>query len=135
MDRVVSVAINGVTYTLNYSVSVMFDVNEKYGGVQKALDALSQVGKAGFADLQWFLLRLAEEGELARREEGYEPAPFLKAADISMRKMKPMEFADLREAVKNAITLGFMRELPSDGDEEVDVGLQELDEKKTKAGA
>ncbi len=132
MDRVVNVRIKDTPYTLNYSVAVMFDMADKFGDIQKALDALAQGGKEGFDVLQWFLLKLSEDGELARREEGYEPSPFLKETDISPR-MKPLEYEELKGAVVAAITMGYQREVQAD-DEEIDVGLQELNEKKTKAG-
>lgn len=133
MDRVVQVTIKGRLYTLNYSVAVMFDMADKYGDIQKALDALAQSDREGFDTLQWFLLKLSEDGELTRREEGYDPAPFLKAADISPR-MKPLEYEELKGAVVDAITMGYHREVEADS-EEIDVGLQELNEKKEKAGA
>lgn len=132
MDRVVNVRIKDTLYTLNYSVAVMFDTADKYGDIQKALDALAQDGRDGFDTLRWFLLKLSEDGELARREEGYEPSPFLKEADISPR-MKPLEYEELKGAVVAAVTMGYQREVQAD-DEEIDVGLQELNEKKTKAG-
>lgn len=133
MDRVVQVVIKENAYTLNYSVAVMFNMTDKFGTIQKALDALAQGGKAGFEALQWFLLKLAEDGELARREMGYESAAFLQIEDISPR-MKPLEYEELKGAVVAAITMGYQREVEED-DGEIDLGLQELNEKKAKTGA
>lgn len=131
MDRIVDVQIKGNTYTLNYSVEVMFDVADKFGNIQDALTALERNDKEGFDALVWFLLKMAADGELARRDAGYDPRPFLERADISMR-MKPLEFEELKGAVVQAITYGYRREVEGE-EQEIDVGLQELNEKKTKA--
>ena len=71
---------------------------------------------------------LSEQGELARRALGYDHAPMVDAAAISAT-LSPKEAADLKLAVSAAISLGFGREI-SDEDDEVDLGLAELNEQK-----
>ena len=133
MDRVVITKIAGADRTLNYSVEVMFDMADKYGTIQKALDLLTQNSREGFDALRWFAVRMSNDGELCRREAGHSRLPMLKEGDISPR-MKPLDYETLKGAVVDAITLGYKREVENT-DEEVDLGLLELREKKTKAGA
>ncbi len=131
MNRTVSAVINGKEKTLNYSMEVMFGAIEKFGGASKALEAVQDPGKEGFEAVKWFAVQLANDGELLRREQGCEPEELLKEKDVSPR-MHPLEYSELREAVLEAITLGYRRDVESH--EEIDLGLAELNEKKTKPG-
>jgi len=130
MDRTITAKIADEERPLNYSVEVMFDMSEKFGDIKAALDTLEQNNKAGFEALRWFAIRMANDGELCRRECGYDPLPMLKESDISLR-MSPLDYGILKAAVVDAIVLGYRRECEG---EEVDVGLQELESKKAKAG-
>ena len=77
--RNVTVTIAGAELTLHYSMDVLFDVNEKFGSLDGALNALQEPGREGFEALLWMARRLAKEGELLRRERG-EPARDLPAS-------------------------------------------------------
>lgn len=132
MDRLVEVVIRGETRYLNYSVEVMFRVIEKYGSAQKMLEALLTPNTEAFETVRWLAVLMANDGELCRREAGYEKKPMLSAKDISPR-MKPWEYEEIHVAVTKAVNLGYQREV-DDVDTEIDLGLEELNEKKGKAG-
>ncbi len=116
---------------MNYSIEVMFDVSEKYGNIKDALSILGKNDREGFEALRWFAVKMANDGELVRREQGYDKLPMLTEKDVTLR-MAPLDYEALKSAVVEAITRGYTRET-ADPDEEVDVGLSELNEKKTKA--
>lgn len=133
MDRTVTTTIAGVERQLCYSVSVMFDMADKYGNIQKALDIIQESNQEAFDAVRWFAVKMANEAELCRREAGYDYLPMITEKDVS-KYMSPIEFADLREAVVNAISAGYRREVDGNGNEERDLGLEELNAKKTMAG-
>ena len=131
MDRMVPVKIGGQDYFFNFSIEVMFEMIERWGGVQAALDALGEESVSGFEAVKWWSVRLARDGELCRRDAGYDHGRMISENDISMR-MSPLDFAELKNAVVTAITRGYKRETEST--EEVDLGLEELRQKKDLAG-
>lgn len=132
MDRLVEVVIRGETRYLNYSIEVMFRVIEKYGSAQKMLEALLTPGVEAFETVRWLAALMANDGELCRREAGFEKNPMLSVKDISPR-MKPWEYERLHKAVSEAVSLGYQREVEDD-DTEIDLGLEELNKKKETAG-
>lgn len=131
MDHMVLATINGEDRWLNFSVAVMFDMNDRYGNLEKALNALEGNGKDGFEAVRWFAIQMANDAELCRRDQGYDPHPMLSEADISIR-MQPLAYAMLKSAIVEAITQGFQRETSTKG--EIDLGLEELRAKKAEAG-
>lgn len=133
MDRMVTANIAGTERSLNYSVAVMFDMTEKFGTIQAALDAVQKDGKESFETVRWFAVMMANDGELCRREAGYDPQPLVKESDISLH-MSPYDFESLRAAVVDAIGAGYRRET-EDEETERDLGLEELNAKKIVAGA
>lgn len=132
MDRMIKTLINGEERDLNYSIEVMFKMTDKFKDVQNALEAINDNNKKGFEAVRWFAVEMANDAELCRKEAGYEPRKMLKESDISAR-MKPLEFVQLRENVVAAIVAGYVRE-EKDEDEETDLGLMELQSKKTETG-
>lgn len=128
MDKMIPVVIAGRERLLNYSIEVMFDVNEKFGSVNTLLDLMQQNTRDGFEATKWLVLRMANDGELCRRAEGYDAVPMLTNDDISTR-IRPIDFAELVEAATDAVRLGYQRE-NQDEDQEVDIGLEELNAKK-----
>ena len=48
---------------------------------------------------------------------------------------QPYEIVPLKRAIANAIKLGYGREITAPGDDEVDEGLEELNQKKTRFAA
>ena len=132
MDKMRTVGIKGELRWLNYSMDVMFDMQDKFGNIQKALDIIDQRDREAFEAVRWFLVRMANDGELCRREFGYDPLPMLEEKDITPQ-MRPLDYALLVEAVVDAIQLGYKREIDNQN-EEIDLGLEELRAKKTTAG-
>lgn len=131
MDNMITAVINGEERPLNYSIEIMFKVNEKFGGVNQALTAIEGDTLDSFQNVRWFAVELANDGELCRRRAGYDPRAMLTIDDISLR-MPPIEYVILKNAVVNAIVAGYKREINSN--EEVDLGLAELHEKKAPVG-
>lgn len=128
MDRMTKITINGIERCLNFSIEIMFDVNDKFGGVQSLLDVLTKKDREAIAAVRWCAVRLINDGELCRRESGYDPLPMMNEKDISAR-MNPADFETVRAAVVAAITAGFKREVTAEN-EERDLGLEELNAKK-----
>ena len=134
MDKMVLAEINGRQYPLHYSVDVMFEALDRFKDINTALDVISGDGIAAFEATQWLAVKLANDGELCRREAGYEPVAMLQASDITTR-MTPIAFAALKSAVVDAILVGYGREVSDETGQERDLGLEELEAKKTMAGA
>ncbi len=132
MDNTIIATINGEERVLNYSVEIMFKVNEKFGGVNQALDAIRPDTKEAFDAVKWFAVELVNDGELCRRAAGYDKKDMLKPEDISLR-MAPLDYILLKEKVIKAIYAGYQRE--TENKDEIDLGLAELNEKKALAGA
>lgn len=132
MDRMITAHINGEDRQLNYSIEVMFAMTDKYGNITKALDIIQSGGKDGFEAVRWFAVQMANDAELARRESGLAPKPML-TLDAITSHIRPIDFEILTAGVVEAISLGYKREVIPE-DEEVDLGLAELQAKKTMAG-
>lgn len=132
MDHMITAIIDGKERPLNYSVEIMFKVNEKFGGVNQALDVINSETKEGLDSLRWLAIELANDGELCRREKGLDHLPFLTPKDLSAR-MSPISYILLRGRVMDAIRAGYKRE--TENEDEIDLGLAELNEKKAPAGA
>lgn len=131
MDRMVKTTINGEVYLLNFSIEVMFLMNEKFGNLDKALDILAQDDKEGFETVRWFAVNMANDGELCRRATGFSHRQMLGIDDISMR-ISPMELNLLRADITAAIVKGYNRENKEEVEQEVDLGLAELESKKAE---
>ena len=132
MDRMITTTIDGEARDLNYSIEVMFKMTEKYGSITTALDIIEKGGTEGFEAVRWFAIQMVNDAELCRRAAGYDPKPMLKEDSITMH-IRPIDFEYLTANVVDAISLGYKRETKPD--EEVDLGLAELNAKKVGAGA
>ena len=128
----VMAVINGEERPLNYSVEIMFKVNEKFGGVNQALSAIEDDSRECVENVRWFAVELANDGELCRRAVGLDHRKMLTMDDFTMR-MAPVDYFHLKDCVLKAIAAGYKKEIKND--EEVDLGLAELNEKKAPAGA
>lgn len=133
MDRIVQTKFGDQDVYLNYSIEVMFEVIEKYGDVKQALTLIGQDNKEGFAVTRHIGLMMARDGELCRRAAGHDPQPIIGVAEICER-ISPYDYAQFRDAVVEAIVAGYNRENKEDASD-VDVGLQQLNQKKTDGAA
>lgn len=131
MDRMIKCKINGQERYLNYSIEVMFDAIDKFGTASDMLQKIGEETREGFEALRWMIVHLVNDAELSRREQGYDPLPMLQENDISAR-MLPLDYKELQSAVIEAIAYGYNREVENP-EEETDLGLAELNQKKTKA--
>ncbi len=133
MDDPIILRFKGEDRPLWYSCEVMFDAVERFGNVAKMLDVLNRNTAEGFEAVRWLAVKLINDGELCRREEGYDKLPMVKEKELSLR-MRPADFEMIRAGVIGAITKGYRRELTAE-EKERDLGLEELESKKAEAGA
>lgn len=113
---------------LAFTVEAMFQIEERFGGAEKLVEAMRADGRESCTAACGAAAILAEQGELARRSLGYEPQPITPEADILV-SMTPSDMAALKLAIPAAMTLGFGREVEQE-DDEVDLGLAELNAQK-----
>lgn len=123
----------GEEIPLNYSIEVMFGAEEKFGGITNAMETIGNGGIEGFEALRWLFVRMANDGELCRREAGREPRPLLEEKDVSPR-MSPKLFAELQRAVTEAVRRGYETEIANSKGQFIDLGLLELERKNPEAG-
>lgn len=101
---------------------------EKYGDAEGLFKTLGARSRDEFEAVRWLTVKLANDGELCRRAQGLSPLPLLTEEEISPR-MRPIDYMELKNAVVAAVNLGYQRE-EDDADEELDVGLAEIRQKK-----
>ena len=128
MIRTETVYINGAQYTLNYGVEVMWAVEERFSNAAAAIQAAAKPGKEGFEAMRWLAVKMANNGELLRRQQGYDKQPMLAEKDVQPT-LAPGEFIPLLNAVVACIQKGYEQE-HDDPDQEYDLGLAEINEKK-----
>lgn len=127
--KAVKVTIAGTDYFLVLNGSAMFEFDDAFGGTSKYFDQSKGSGREAFGAVCKAVAILAEQGELARRALGYEAGLILTEETVRVCAT-PMETVTLRNAALKAITAGYGREVESD--EPVDLGLIELEQKKTR---
>lgn len=126
--KTVKIELAGRERYLCFTVEGMFQIEERFGGVQELTDTMRANSRTGFEAACGAAAILAEQGELCRRSMGYEPEPLCSAEDIAATTA-PSNLAQLKLAVVSAINLGYGREIKPEN-EEVDLGLAELNEQK-----
>lgn len=129
--KAAKMTVAGVTYFLVFDGEAMFTLRDIYGGTQLALEAIEPDTRAGFAETCAIAALLAERGELLRRRLGYDSGNIPEKDDF-LHAVRPFEIVELKHAIMTAITLGYGREVTSPGDNEIDEGLAELNQKKTR---
>lgn len=113
---------------MSFTVEAMFQIQEQFGGPTELVDAIRDNGREGFSAACRAAAILAEQGELARRSLGYDPEPVADEASIAA-SLSPSDATALKLAIPAAISLGFGREVAAE-DDEIDLGLAELNEQK-----
>ena len=121
--KAAKITVAGTTYFLVMDGEAMFTIRDIYGGTRE-----------GFLETCNAAAILAERGELVRRRLGYEPGRIPERDDFALLT-QPYEIVPLKRAIANAIKLGYGREITAPGDDEVDEGLEELNQKKTRFAA
>lgn len=125
--KAAKITVAGTTYFLVMDGEAMFTIRDIYGGTRLMLEKMEQDTREGFLETCNAAAILAERGELVRRRLGYEPE-----RDDFALLTQPYEIVPLKRAIANAIKLGYGREITAPGDDEVDEGLEELNQKKNK---
>lgn len=131
--KAVKIELAGRIRYLCFTVEAMFQIEEQFDGPGALTDALRDSGREGFSAACKAAAILAEQGELVRRSLGYDPEPMVDEAAIAAL-MAPSDIVALKLAILSAISLGFGREVV-DEDDEVDLGLAELNAQKKNRDA
>ena len=127
----VKIELAGATCYLCMNAAALFAIYDRYGTKGSVLDPIQTGDKAGFEATCWFLATLAEQGELVRRWQGLERGPIVPEQYFRVN-LKPLDVAGAKDAIREAITLGFSRE--EEREKRVrDLGLEELQKKTAKA--
>lgn len=128
MEKQINATLFDGDYFFMYTMSAMFDVNEKYGGEETLFNLLTAGGKEEFEAVLWMAYKLSESGELARRNFGYDHSKHLKEGDINAMGLSPASYTKLKEVVIMAINLGLNGEV--ENEKEIDLALVEINKKK-----
>lgn len=126
--KAAKITLAGQDYYLAFNGSAMFAFEDEFGGSSAYFEQSKAPGRAGFGAVCKAAAILAEQGELARRALGYDKGLFL--TEEAVAGATPADTILLRRAVMNAIMAGYGRAVESE--EDVDMGLAELEQKKTK---
>lgn len=111
-------------FSFVYNAEAHFKGVDKYpGGV---MDAMQKEGTEGFNALCWLLAEMSMQGELIRRDMGYDKGEVLKE-DYLRRNIKIRELNKAREIALGAIIQGLKGE--DKEDDEIDEVLMELQKK------
>lgn len=129
--KAAKVTVAGAAYYLVFDGEAMFTLRDIYGGTQLALEAIEPDTREGFAATCTIAAALAERGELLRRRLGYAPGTIPEKDDFLLM-VRPFEIVTLKRTIMTAIELGYGREVTSPGGDEIDEGLAELNQKKTR---
>lgn len=121
---------NGQIYHLCMNGAALFDIYEKFGTKGFVTDHIKGGGKKSFGATCWMLAKLAEQGELVRRYQGFDKGPFITEQQLRVL-LSPLDVPEAKRAIEAAVRLGFRREEDA-AKKETDLGLIEL-QKKTEA--
>lgn len=127
--KTVEFEFNGKTYYLCMNGAALFECYEKFGTKQDITSYITAPTKKGFNNTCWLLSVLSEQGTAVRRYLGL-PAPKPLTELECFILLKPIEVVNAKHQIVKAIALGFAQ--TEDGTEEVDLGLAELNQKKTE---
>lgn len=128
MDNTMSARFGDRVYPLNFSFDVKFRMEEKYGSLNAAMELIEGEGREAFEAVRWLFVAMARDGELCRRDAGYDPLPMLEETDVTER-MTPANFAGMREAVVESIRYGYETAVANSKGQFIDLGLAELEQK------
>ena len=124
--------LNGHTFYLCLNGQALFDAYDKFGYEAFITKSIEGTSKASFENACWLLSKLAEQGELVRRWQGLDRGP-IAPPEYFKAHLKPLDVAGAKDAIREAISLGFSRE--EEHERRVrDLGLEELQKKNGKSG-
>jgi len=128
----VDFSLGGQTYHLLLNAAALFDAYDHFGEKGDLLERLSGTSKESFDDTCWMLAKLAQQGEAYRRYTGMDRQPML-TEDRARALLSPQALLLAREAIREAYYLGFARTVHREDDEDIDLGLLELQKKTASA--
>ena len=126
----VKTTLGGREYYLLFNGEAMFRLQDLYGE-KPIFEVLAPNDRAAFGELCKVLAILAEQGELARRQLGYDKGPML-TEEQARALITPAEILALKLEVFKAVALGYGREV-EDTSGAVDLVLAELEKKEEPA--
>ena len=121
------VTVGGHKRLLFLTERVVFDAAEKYGSIQDWGQIIGPDTAEASAALKWMLVQMVNNGELERRRRGYEEWSMISESDLP-ENMTVRQYQAMRRKVMAEITASFSTEVEED--EDIDLGLAELNEKK-----
>jgi hypothetical protein len=124
--KAIKTIIGGEEYYLYFNASAMFALDDIAESFIK--DTMPNTREA-YELLCKGIHILIEQGELARRYYGHTPKELPSAEQIE-KMLAPKDIPVIKKDMANAIALGFGQEI-QDKEKEVDLVLQELNQKKT----
>lgn len=123
--------LDGHKFYLCLNGQALFDAYDKFGYEGFLTKHIEGQSKASFENTCWLLAKLAEQGELVRRWQGLDRGP-IAPEQYFRANLKPLDVAGAKDAIREAISLGFSRE--EEHERRVrDLGLEELQKKTAKA--
>lgn len=123
--------LDGHKFYLCLNGQALFDAYDKFGYEEFITKHIEGKDKQSFENTCWLLAKLAEQGELVRRWQGLERGPIV-PVEYFRAHLRPLDVAGAKDAIREAITLGFSRE--EERERLVrDLGLEELQKKTAKA--
>lgn len=128
MAKGVTIKIGNTEHWMVYNAEAYFNINVTMG--EEIYNQIIESGQKGWDATVKAAAILLEQGELCRRNTGYDPKPFV--TEEQLRSYTEIEdIVGIKNKVLDAMLKGSNREVPDESPGEIDVGLQEL-EKKTK---
>ncbi len=90
-------------YHFTYNAAAHFAAMDKYP--DGLIEAITKTGTEGFEALCWALEELSTQGELVRRDMGYDKGPIIKA-EQAKTNLLPYEIMGAKQVVLDAIVRG-----------------------------
>ena len=128
--RTVEFPFQGNVYYLCLNGAALFEIYEHFGTKGSVLDHIGGNGKKPFLAVCWMLSKLAEQGELVRRFQGYDHGTF-PTEQMFRTMLAPLDVPRAKSAISEAYRLGFQQEEAPEK-KRVDLGLLELQKKRDR---
>ena len=118
------------TFHLCLNGAALYDIYEKYGSEDTILSHVEGHDKPSFEATCWILYKLAEQGEIVRRYQGFDRGP-MPTEHFFRTNLAPLDIIGAKAAIDQTVRQGFRRE-ERDKDERVDKGLIEWEKKRLR---
>lgn len=133
--KLTHITIDGREYPLCLNAAALFDLYARFGDKDGLLDHIEGSDRKSFYNTCAMLAKLAEQGELVRRYQGFAPAEIPTETQLRL-VMGPLDVLSAKGAIRRAVALGFGREVrDEEQNQPVDLGLLELQKKTASACA